>query len=121
MRRRDKPCYARMEQRRVWARERGCSGKQARVFAARIGEFRAFVVSLGLDPDTLGDFARNMGPGGHPRIDTPRSRAFKRVYHELRALGATSEQATEGARSLAGLARIKRELSGSVFRQEAKP
>lgn len=53
-----KPAYQRWLQRRAWARERGCKDAVANLLASRIGEFRAFVRSEGLNPDSLGDFAQ---------------------------------------------------------------
>jgi hypothetical protein len=50
----------RQNERFRWAREHGCTKRHADGLASHIAEFRAFVASRGVDPDTLGDFARNM-------------------------------------------------------------
>jgi len=64
-----KPAYQRWRQRRNWAAAHGCKWSAARSLASNISEFRRHVVSLGLDPDTLGEFARSFGatPGQRER------------------------------------------------------
>src|ERR1044071_7106463 len=112
------PAYERRSRRYRWAKDHGCTSQDALRLADRIPEFRAFASSLGIDPDSLGDFARDMGHGGKPRRDTPEAIERRRVYRELRDLGASPRDAMSGANSTLARARIRRELRGSMFRTE---
>jgi hypothetical protein len=79
--------------------------------ASNITRFREFVVSQGVDPDTLGDFARYTPCGSNAASKDQRQVDRRARYRELRDLGATPEQANLGAGSEFSLARMKRELS----------
>lgn len=107
-----KPAYQRWLQRKRWVGSR-CPYYMRSALASNIQRFRAFVVSQGLNPDTLGDFARYTPCGSKGTSKDQRQVERRARYRELRDLGATPEQANLGAGSTFSLARMKRELSGA--------
>lgn len=70
-----RPHLARKKLRYDWAREHGCTATMATHLSGDIERFRAFVTGLGVDPDSLGPFARNMGPGGVTRLQARKGAA----------------------------------------------
>src|SRR5690606_41324170 len=53
---------ARWNARYRWARDHGEKYTIAKILAGNIAGFREFVRAQGIDPDTLGDFARKLQP-----------------------------------------------------------
>lgn len=66
-----KPAYQRWLQRRDWARARGIKSTAAMAMASNIASFRAYARAAGVDPDTLGDFARAFACKGRLREVQP--------------------------------------------------
>lgn len=113
-----RPSHDRWLQRFHWARQHGCSSRRATEVASNIPEFRAFVAERGHDPDALGEFARKVSPAHLRKLNNDaRNIERRRIYSELKLLGATADQATEGASCPMGYARVMRELRGP-FRQQ---
>ncbi len=109
-------CKARQLERYHFARNHGADAKLAVKLAGSVGKFREFVVSVGIDPDSLGECARHLGKGGKPRRFDPEAQERRRLYHELKALGADAKQASEGCTCSYAHARVMRELKG-VFKK----
>jgi hypothetical protein len=55
-----KPAYQRYLKRIAWARSHGFKGYGAKFIGSNITRFRDYAASVGVDPDTLGDFGRAM-------------------------------------------------------------
>jgi hypothetical protein len=91
--------------------------------ALRLDAFRRLVTQAGVDPDSYGDVARHHGYGGRPRVERPSAGAVSELrksrYHELRALGASSREASEGMGSDMGYRRVKRQYCG-VFKKDSQ-
>src|SRR5690606_10096544 len=108
---------ARWNARYRWARDHGEKYTIAKILAGNIAGFREFVRAQGIDPDTLGDFARKLQPrskpSGRAKDITRRAR-----YQALRDLGATPDQAREGSGGEFKYAQVVREINGAFKRQE---
>ncbi len=99
----------------------GYSFSESRSGSQTIALFCEMVSVRGRDPAEYGSLSRHHGKGGWPKRETTcRGEAAAKArydrYHDLRALGASAFQASEGCGCEAGFLRIKRELCG-VFKK----
>lgn len=87
-------------------------GYDARTAHEGAGNIRRFVELVRLAKRNPADFGRLAEKqfGGKPRVDTPRSRRRTAWYHELRALGARSAEASEASKVPERFERLRAEL-----------